>query len=62
MTFFTKKKLATITTPAIGTIIPKSQRQLKLSMTHPERVGPIAGASPMTSPLIPIAAPRFSGG
>ena len=28
----------------------------------PEMVGPTAGPKPITSPVIPIAIPRFSGG
>ena len=45
-----------------GRVIPKIIRQLALSMIHPERVGPIAGATPMAIPTIPIMVPRFSGG
>ncbi|MNC52693.1 hypothetical protein D3C75_1020550 [compost metagenome] len=38
------------------------QFQFSLSMISPETVGPSAGATIITSPTIPIAAPRFAGG
>ena len=51
-----------ITATTIGMIMPNNSRQVQLSTIHPESVGPKAGASPITSPTVPIAAPRFSGG
>ena len=45
-----------------GREIQKIQCQFKCSNTSPENVGPIAGANMMTSPIVPIAAPRLCGG
>ena len=61
-TFLKKNNAAMMTKPAIGRIIPNKTRQPKLSMIYPERVGPIAGATPIAMPAIPMAAPRRFGG
>ena len=61
-TLFIKKKASTKTNTQIGMIIPKSSRHDQLSTIQPERVGPKAGANPITIPTDPMAAPRFSGG
>lgn len=42
-----------------GREIQKIQCQLRCSRTNPEKVGPMAGANIMTSPIVPIAAPRL---
>ncbi|MNV44250.1 hypothetical protein D3C71_1360030 [compost metagenome] len=44
-----------------GSDSQKIQCQLRLSIRRPAIVGPIAGATMITNPIIPIAAPRFSG-
>ena len=49
------------TTP-IGRLMRKIQRQLAASTTRPPRLGPIAVASPLTPPQMPMAAPRLSAG
>ena len=57
-----KKKPAIRTIATIGTIKPNKSRHDKLSITHPEKVGPMAGAKPITIPAVPMAAPRLSAG
>ncbi|MNN09749.1 hypothetical protein D3C81_1226450 [compost metagenome] len=47
---------------ASGRTEKNSQRQFKESRINPARVGPMAGANIMTRPIVPMAAPRFSGG
>ena len=49
-------------TSAIGRMMAKSQRQLSVSSTNPDSVGPIAGASEITRPTRPIMRPRERGG
>src|SRR5208283_5329088 len=45
-----------------GMLIKKIQRQLKLSVIHPPRVGPIAGAVTTAIPYTAKAMPRLAGG
>ncbi|MNE42223.1 hypothetical protein D3C80_1363350 [compost metagenome] len=45
-----------------GSDSQKIQCQLKFEIRRPAIVGPIAGATIMTRPMSPIAAPLFSGG
>ncbi|MNC41790.1 hypothetical protein D3C75_905700 [compost metagenome] len=45
-----------------GIKIQNIQFQLSLSIISPETVGPSAGATIITKPTIPIAAPRLAGG
>ena len=47
-----------MTNTTIGMSNPKRYRQLKVSMIQPDKVGPIAGARPITKPPIPRAFPR----
>lgn len=56
------QKLAITTTATIGIIMPKRSRQVQLSMTHPDKVGPMAGARPITIPASPMAVPRLLAG
>ena len=46
----------------VGTVRKKIYRQLKISMTKPPKVGPIAGAKTMPMLNKPMAVPRRSGG
>src|SRR5271169_6268879 len=45
-----------------GTLMKKIQRQSKLSVIQPPRVGPTAGATTTAMPYTENAKPRFSGG
>ncbi|MNI49855.1 hypothetical protein D3C73_1044900 [compost metagenome] len=45
-----------------GSDSQKIQCQLRLEISSPAMVGPIAGATIITRPISPIAAPLFSGG
>ncbi|MMZ68493.1 hypothetical protein D1872_311860 [compost metagenome] len=47
---------------ASGIIRKNSQRQFKASRIKPDNVGPIAGPNMITRPMVPMAAPLFSGG
>ena len=49
-------------TSAIGSTMPKIQRQPTVSSSRPDSVGPIAGASEMTTLTRPIMRPRECGG
>ncbi|MNV56585.1 hypothetical protein D3C71_1488770 [compost metagenome] len=45
-----------------GSDSQKIQCQLRFSIRRPAIVGPVAGATMMTRPIMPMAAPLFSGG
>ncbi|MNJ47729.1 hypothetical protein D3C77_428960 [compost metagenome] len=62
VTFFRKMNETTIDKAAKGSTRKNNQRQSATCKIKPESVGPIAGANIITSPIVPIAAPRVSGG
>ena len=61
-TFRKKNKPRTRANRSKTVEIQKIQCQLSLSTIKPENVGPTAGANIITSPIMPIAAPRLLGG
>ena len=61
-TSLTKNSDNSNTMTTTGKSIPNKVRQPELSITQPDKVGPIAGATPTAKPVKPMAVPRFSGG